>query len=93
MAVDNIENKVAFGVAYEEGGEMSTTIHGVPLKAGFIRVGVDGSIKGDALVPVPVVGEIETVDQAIGSHLAWPKDMIIFSPTVEVCYHHNNMYI
>ncbi|KAL1823706.1 hypothetical protein ACET3Z_010484 [Daucus carota] len=86
-AVDSIDNKVAFGVAFEEGDEMSVSVHGVPLQPGFVRVAVDGSIKDDAQVPVPIVGEMETVHQAIGSHLAWPKDMIIFASTTcsEVC--------
>lgn len=84
----SIDNKVAFGVAFDEGDGMGTAVHGVPLKPGFIRVGVDGSIKDEALVPVPIVGEIETVHQAIGSHLAWPRDLIIFTENScpEVCY-------
>ncbi|KAL1823542.1 hypothetical protein ACET3Z_010320 [Daucus carota] len=45
MAVDSIDNKVAFGVAFQEGDEMR------PLQPGFVRVAVDGSIKDDALVP------------------------------------------
>ncbi|XP_074374239.1 uncharacterized protein LOC141714630 [Apium graveolens] len=81
MAVESIDNKVAFGVVFDDGDRMSRAVHGVPLEPGFVRVGVDGSIQDDALVPVPVVGEIETVQQAIGSHLAWPKDMIIYTST------------
>ena len=79
--MDSIDNKVAFGVAFQEGDEMR------PLQPGFVRVAVDGSIKDDALVPVPIVGEIESVHQAIGSHLGWPKDMIIFTGATcsEVC--------
>ncbi|XP_074377820.1 uncharacterized protein LOC141719345 [Apium graveolens] len=81
MAVESIDNKVAFGVVFDDGDGMSRAVHGVPLEPGFVRVGVDGSIQDDALVPVPVVGEIETIQQAIGSHLAWPKDMIIYTST------------
>ncbi|XP_074378032.1 uncharacterized protein LOC141719553 [Apium graveolens] len=79
MAVESIDNKVAFGVVFYDGDRISRSVHGVPLEPGFIHVGVDGSIQDNALVPVPVVGEIETVQQAIGSHLAWPKDMIIYT--------------
>ncbi|XP_074377117.1 uncharacterized protein LOC141718639 [Apium graveolens] len=79
MAVESIDNKVAFGVVFYDGDGVSRSVHGVPLEPGFVRVGVDGSIQDDALVPVPVVGEIEIVQQAIGSHLAWPKDMIIYT--------------
>lgn len=64
---------------------MAPTVHGLPLKPEHARVSVDGIIKGDALVPVPVAGEIETVQQAVGSLIAWPRDLIIYSiPTVEV---------
>lgn len=83
LAVDNIENKVAFGVVFDEGDGKSKSVHGVPLQPGCLRVSVDGSIKPDALVPVPIDGEIEKVHQAVGSHLAWPHDLIIF-PTVTV---------
>ncbi|XP_074365577.1 uncharacterized protein LOC141706680 [Apium graveolens] len=79
MEVESIDNKVAFGVVIDERDGMSRSVHGVPLEPGFFHVGLDGSIQDNALVHVPVVGEIETVQQAIGSHLAWPKDMIIYT--------------
>ncbi|KAK1383971.1 hypothetical protein POM88_021706 [Heracleum sosnowskyi] len=50
-----------------------------PRKSWIARVSVDGPIKGDALIPIPVVGEIETVDQAVGSHVSWPRDLIIIN--------------
>lgn len=65
-------------------GDMNEKIHGMPMPDGCIRVLVDGSINDNALVPVPVLGEIEKVFEAVGSHVAWPKDLIIF-PTVVVC--------
>ncbi|KAK1361443.1 hypothetical protein POM88_045917 [Heracleum sosnowskyi] len=58
---------------------MNSFIHGVPMQPGFARVSVDGPIKGDSLIPVPVVGEIETVDQDVGSHVSWPRDLIIIN--------------
>lgn len=89
LAVDNIDNKLAFCVVFDE-GDMSTSVHRVPLKSGCLRVSVDGSIKPDALVPVPIAGEIEMVYQAVGSYLAWPQDLIIFAPTVEVFAYHSS---
>ncbi|KAL8113768.1 hypothetical protein AgCh_020895 [Apium graveolens] len=79
LAVDVIENKVAFGMVFSEDG-MSMLVHGVPLEPGYARVQVDGTIKEDASVPVPIAGEIETVRQVVGSFVAWPKNLIIFSP-------------
>lgn len=85
--MDNIDNKVAFGVVFDD-DNMCKKVHGLPLERGFVRVSVDGIIKPDALVPVPIAGEIETVRQAIGTHLAWPENMIIFTstPSVEVYF-------
>lgn len=86
MAVDNIKNKVAFGLIFDE-EDMNNSIHGMPLQPGCARVSVDGPIRGDALVPIPIPGEIETVEQAVGSHISWPRDLIIVqtTQTVGVC--------
>ncbi|KAL8118050.1 hypothetical protein AgCh_015809, partial [Apium graveolens] len=75
LSVDSIENKVAFGTVFED-DEMNVSVHGVPLKPGHARVSVDGHIQPDGLVPVPIPGEIEHVREAIGSHLAWPQNLI-----------------
>lgn len=76
MAVDTIANKVAFGLLFDD-EEMSKSIHGKPMPPGCARVSVDGPIQGDAMIPFLIVGEIETVDQAVGSHVSWPRDLII----------------
>lgn len=81
LAVDSIDNKVAFGVAFPDDGDISKQIHGKPMPAGCLRVSVDGWIKEEALIPVPVIGEIETVKQAVGSHVAWPNELIIVRNT------------
>lgn len=77
--MESLDNKVAFGMVFTEGN----LVHGVPLQPGHVRVSVDGSIIEDALVPVPITGEIETVRQAVGSVLAWPEDLVIFTPNAE----------
>lgn len=74
--MDNINNIVAFGTVFEE-GDISKTLHGVPLKEGTVRVSVDGILKSDAVLPFPIKGEMEFVRDAIGSHVAWPKDLVI----------------
>lgn len=51
---------------------------------GCVRVSVDAWIQPDALIPVCVDGEIETVVQAVCSHVAWPEELIVF-PTLVVC--------
>ncbi|KAK1368032.1 hypothetical protein POM88_034125 [Heracleum sosnowskyi] len=78
LGVDTVKNKVAFGLLFDDEG-MNSFIHGVPMQPGFVRVLVDGPIKDDALIPVPVVGEIEIVDQDVGSHISWPWNLIIIN--------------
>lgn len=83
LAVDSIDNKVAFGVAFPRDDIMSNMIHGRPLESGCLRVMVDGAIKPDALLPVPIPDEAVLVYQAVGSHVAWPENLITY-PTLEV---------
>lgn len=82
--MESIENKVAFGMAFPPDHEMSLKLHGSPLPAGCLRVSVDGSINAAALLPVPIAGVMEKVEEAIGSHVAWPEHLIIY-PTSVVC--------
>ncbi|KAL1826336.1 hypothetical protein ACET3Z_004748 [Daucus carota] len=84
LAVETIENKVAFGLLFDD-EDMNKSIHGVALQPGCARVSVDGTIQGDALIPIPIKGEIEIVDQAVGSYMSWPRDLIILpnAPVVE----------
>ncbi|XP_074355827.1 uncharacterized protein LOC141695484 [Apium graveolens] len=81
LALDCIENKVAFGTVFDDHEEMNVSVHGMPLKPEHVRVSVDGHIQPEASVPVPIPGEIEVVRQAVGSHVAWPRELIIY-PTV-----------
>lgn len=83
MAVDNVQNKVAFGAVFPPHGQFGEKIHGKIMPPGCLRVSVEGYIKEDALIPIPVPGEIETVLQAVGSHVAWPEELIVY-PTVSV---------
>ena len=86
MAVGSIENYVAVGhiVEIEEECPM---IHGLPLGEANYRVGVDKRIGKHVDIPIPVRGVIEKVSEAIGAHLAWPKDLVVLiNPTVSLDY-------
>ncbi|XP_024196080.1 uncharacterized protein LOC112199273 [Rosa chinensis] len=76
LTMDNNNNIVAFDTVFEE-GDISKTLHGVPLKEGTVRVSVDGILKSDAVLPFPIKGEMEFVRDAIRSHVAWSKDLVI----------------
>ncbi|KAL6125644.1 hypothetical protein ACLB2K_073699 [Fragaria x ananassa] len=78
LAVDTVENIVAIEKVIDVGGESSNQLlHDVPLGENNVRVSVIRAIEGDALVPIPVRDEILTVDDAVGSCVAWPKDLVV----------------
>ncbi|XP_062006048.1 uncharacterized protein LOC133723246 [Rosa rugosa] len=76
LAVNNITNIVAFGTVFDD-VDINKMIHGAALKEGCVRVSVDGEIQGDAPLPFPIAGEMELVREAIGSHVAWPEELVI----------------
>lgn len=55
----------------------SNTVHGAPLGEGNVRVSIDIANKEEALLPFPVRDELITVGQAVGSHVAWPQELVI----------------
>ncbi|PQQ04178.1 uncharacterized protein Pyn_14040 [Prunus yedoensis var. nudiflora] len=58
-------------------------VHNVPLGKGNIRVAVNYALQGDSPLPIPVKGVLETVEDAIGSQVAWPQDLIVFDDKVK----------
>ncbi|PRQ37372.1 putative Ulp1 protease family catalytic domain, transposase, Tnp1/En/Spm [Rosa chinensis] len=79
LALGYVENIVAYATVMEC-DDPSQTIHGAPLGDGNKRVSIYTALDEKAKVPFPVKDEIETVKQAMGSWVAWPKDLIIPSP-------------
>ncbi|XP_062006905.1 uncharacterized protein LOC133724209 [Rosa rugosa] len=54
-------------------------IHGAPLGDDNLRVSIYEAVEEKAKVPFLIKVEIETVKQAMGSWVAWPKELIIRS--------------
>lgn len=63
----------------------SHTCHGIPLGDEHMRVSVYAAIEEKAVIPIPVKDEIHTMQQAMGSWVMWPKNLIIFSEKVYIC--------
>ncbi|PRQ18019.1 putative transposase, Ptta/En/Spm, plant, transposase, Tnp1/En/Spm [Rosa chinensis] len=79
LALGSIDNVVAVATIVEVNKECkSQLIHGVPLGEGNMRVSILLSVVDSALLPFPIKDEILTVRDAIGTYVAWPKDLIIF---------------
>ncbi|XP_074359751.1 uncharacterized protein LOC141699833 [Apium graveolens] len=62
-------------VRVREGHEK--TIHGVSLGEKNARVSITKVIQGNAKIPFPIGDEILTVQEAMGTFIAWPRNMII----------------
>ncbi|XP_070676317.1 uncharacterized protein [Malus domestica] len=72
LAIDTASNIVAYGSVIPLDGP----IHGVPLGPMNLRVSIDVAIKEDALLPIPSC-EAVNIKQAIGSHVAWPRHLVV----------------
>ncbi|XP_040371537.1 uncharacterized protein LOC112184523 isoform X2 [Rosa chinensis] len=83
VAINSLDNVVAFGTIVEVDIEASIqTILGVPMGEENVRVSVTKAIVEDALLQFPLKDEIVKIRDAIGTCVAWPKNLII-PPTVE----------
>ncbi|PRQ54700.1 putative Ulp1 protease family catalytic domain, transposase, Tnp1/En/Spm [Rosa chinensis] len=78
FALGSVDHIVALGTVVEH-NDPSQVCHGYPLGDSNLRVSVSVAIEENALVPFPVGDEIRTVRQAIGSWVAWPKELVIMS--------------
>ncbi|KAL8116622.1 hypothetical protein AgCh_022968 [Apium graveolens] len=70
---------VAFGIICDDQERMNISVHMATLNPGHVRVSIDRHIQPEALVPVSIPQKIEVVHQALGSHVAWPRELC---PTV-----------
>lgn len=84
LVVGSVDNIVAHATIMESGDDPEAVIHGRPLGDDNRRVSVYYAIDEKAKVPFPVEDEIVTVKHAMGSWVAWPKDLIILPNEVKV---------
>lgn len=79
LAIGSLRNVVAYANIVEvpvvEGLEQ--TIHGVRLGEENARVSITRVIQSDATIPFPIGEEIVNVQQAMGTFIAWPRDLIV----------------
>ncbi|KAL0559625.1 hypothetical protein IC582_004240 [Cucumis melo] len=76
LAVGKVDNIVATGTVFER---ISTDqiVYGVRLEEGDVRVLIELACDSHSLLPIPVVGSIYSVHDAIGSHVPWPRYLIV----------------
>ena len=84
LALGSLNNIVAIGTIVEVAVQSShQTIHGIPLGEGNVRVSVIRTVIDNAKLPFPINDEIMTVHDAIGTCVAWPKNMIVLPDPIQ----------
>lgn len=78
LALNSSDHIVAFGKIIEE-NLANPTIHGVPLGKDNVKVQITVAIEAKAKVPIPVRDDILTVNDAVGSIVAWPKSLVVLT--------------
>ena len=81
LALGSIDNIVAIATIVEVDTNCENqTLHGVALEEGNVRVSILRPLDPQAKVPFPVNDEIVTVKDAVGTYIAWPRDLILGPP-------------
>ncbi|CAB4283667.1 unnamed protein product [Prunus armeniaca] len=83
LAFDSKDNIVASGTIVDINVPQQL-LHNVPLGEGNIKVFVNYAINGASPLPMPVKGVLNTVEDAVGSQVAWPEDLIVFID--DICF-------
>jgi len=53
------------------------TIFDYDVNSNNVKVSLDVVVHGDCSVPIPTKGEEKLLSQEVGSHLLWPRDLVI----------------
>ena len=75
LAVGKVDNIVATGTAFER-ISIDEIVYGVRLGEGDVRVLIELACDSHSLLPIPIVGSIYSVHDAIGLHVPWPKNIL-----------------
>ncbi|XP_021747781.1 uncharacterized protein LOC110713633 isoform X2 [Chenopodium quinoa] len=58
---------------------VARVVHGVPLLSNQVRVSIEYIYEKQALLPVPLKDEAYTLNEALGTHVAWPCHLVIIA--------------
>ncbi|XP_042460666.1 uncharacterized protein LOC122044204 [Zingiber officinale] len=76
LAVKQRENVVAYGTILSKGGP-NILIHHVALGEGNFKVSIDVVLDEEAELPIPIRSGPTIVNDAVGTIVAWPKELVI----------------
>ena len=61
---------------------VARVVHGVPLLSNQVRVSIEYIYEQEALLPIPLKDEAYTLNEALGTHVAWPCHLVIIAGKV-----------
>lgn len=61
---------------------VARVVHGVPLLPNHVRVSIEYVSEQEALLPIPLKDEAYTLNEALGTHVAWPSHLVILAEKV-----------
>ena len=76
MVVGTTSNIVAYATIETDVSSGNQNLHGVPLAKENARVSIKCVVQGTATIPFRIHKEITTVEQAIGTYIAGPRELI-----------------
>ncbi|XP_042406912.1 uncharacterized protein LOC121996847 isoform X1 [Zingiber officinale] len=76
LTLESSTNIVAHGTIVC-GNESNKMLHGVPFPNNCMRVSIDEAVEKSAPLPYPIPSEFEVIGDAVGTHVAWPKHLIV----------------
>ena len=76
MAIQSCDHIVAHGRIVNQATN-NMIIHREPLPKSCIQVAIDFVMDDTVLLPIPVCDKLVTIFDVVGSHVAWPKDLIL----------------
>ncbi|KAL2903334.1 Ubiquitin-like-specific protease ESD4, partial [Bienertia sinuspersici] len=59
-----------------------TRVHTNPIPDGYVRVSIDYAIEVNTPLPIPIEGECHVINDAIGTLVLWPIELVVLEKTV-----------
>ncbi|KAL2934693.1 hypothetical protein RDABS01_017812, partial [Bienertia sinuspersici] len=59
-----------------------TRVHTNPIPDGYVRVNIDYAIEENTPLPIPIEGECYVINDAIGTLVLWPIELVVLEKTV-----------
>lgn len=81
MAIESKTNIVAEGLVFRRNGS-DEKIHNIPLGENSVCMSIENVLSPNDILSISVPGQMETIKDALGSLIAWPKEFVLLCAEV-----------